>query len=82
MLTLENLKSIMDRCVGYDDSIAFSDEMLDTPFLELGYDSLALLETAAIVKREYGVQIGDDELHTIETPRALLVKVNAELANV
>jgi acyl carrier protein len=75
-LTIEGLRSIMGRCVGDDDSINLDGDLLDTPFLILGYDSLALLETATILKREYGVVIPDDELNDLETPGALLDKVN------
>jgi acyl carrier protein len=78
-ITIEELKSIMGRCVGDDESIDLDGDLLDTPFLTLGYDSLALLETATIIKREYGVAIADDELNDLETPGALLDKVNAEL---
>ena len=76
-LTIEGLKSIMGRCVGDDDSIDLDGDLLHTPFLVLGYDSLALLETATILKREYGVVLRDDELNDLETPGALLDKVNA-----
>jgi acyl carrier protein len=78
-LTITELKSIMTRCIGDDDSIDLDQEIIDTPFLELGYDSLTLLETAAIIKREYGVHIPDDEMNEIETPRAFLAKVNSAL---
>jgi len=78
-LTIEDLKRIMRECAGEDDSISLDGEILDTPFLDLGYDSLALLETAALIKRQYGVTVSDDDLHGIETPRAFLDKVNSVL---
>jgi len=81
-LTVDDLKRIMRECAGEDDSITLEGDFLDTPFLDLGYDSLALLETAALVKRQYGVTVSDDDLHGIETPRAFLEKVNSELSPV
>ncbi|HCT79373.1 MAG TPA: actinorhodin polyketide synthase [Micromonosporaceae bacterium] len=79
---IDDLRKIMRECAGEDDSVSLEGDILDTPFLDLGYDSLALLETAALVKRQYGVTISDDDLHGVETPRAFLAKVNAELAPV
>lgn len=78
-LTIDDLKQIMRECAGEDDSISLDGDILDTSFLDLGYDSLALLETAALVKRRYGVIVSDDDLHGVETPRAFLEKVNSVL---
>lgn len=78
-LTIEDLRKIMRECAGEDDSISLEGDILDTPFMDLGYDSLALLETAALIKRQYGVTVSDDDLHGIDTPRAFLEKVNSVL---
>ncbi|WP_117210717.1 acyl carrier protein [Allorhizocola rhizosphaerae] len=78
-LTIEDLKKIMRECAGEDDSISLEGDILDTPFMDLGYDSLALLETAALIKRQYGVTVSDEDLHGIDTPRAFLEKVNSVL---
>lgn len=78
-LTIEDLKKIMRECAGEDDSVSLEGDILDTPFLDLGYDSLALLETAALIKRQYGVTVSDEDLHGIDTPRAFLEKVNSVL---
>lgn len=79
-LTIEGLKEILNEAAGEDDSFQSGQNVLDTPFIELGFDSLALLETVALIKRKYGVGVADDELADIETPRALLAKVNGVLA--
>lgn len=79
-LTIEGLKEILSEAAGEDDSFKAGQDILDTPFIELGFDSLALLETVALIKRRYGVGVGDDELADIETPRELLAKVNGDLA--
>jgi len=79
-LTIEGLKDILSEAAGEDDSFQAGRNILDTPFIELGFDSLALLETVALIKRKYGVAVADDELAVIETPRALLDKVNGVLA--
>ncbi|WP_018684008.1 acyl carrier protein [Actinokineospora enzanensis] len=57
-----------------------SESTPDTPFDDLGYDSIALLETLGAVEREYGVRLADDLAGRADTPRALLALINAELA--
>jgi minimal PKS acyl carrier protein len=54
-------------------------EIIDESFETLGYDSLALIESAGLIKREYGVDIPDDEVTELETPRQLLDLVNTTL---
>ncbi|GHF18958.1 actinorhodin polyketide synthase acyl carrier protein [Amycolatopsis deserti] len=76
-LTITALKDILRSAAGEDDGVDLDAEILDTPFAELGYDSLALLETAARIAREYGVTLSDDDVDQIETPRELLDRVNA-----
>lgn len=79
-LTISGLQEILHEAAGGDDSVQFGPDVLDTPFLELGFDSLALLETVALIKRKYGVAVADDELADLQTPRELLNKVNSGLA--
>jgi act minimal PKS acyl carrier protein len=79
-LTIEGLKEILNEAAGDDDSFKPGQDILDIPFLELGFDSLALLETVALIKRKHGVAVADDEMAYIETPRQLLDKVNGQIA--
>ena len=58
-LTLEGLKEILNEAAGDDDSFKPGQDILDTPFLELGFDSLALLETVALIKRKHGVAVAE-----------------------
>lgn len=46
----------------------------------LGYDSLALIETAARLKTDHGVTIPDERLTEVGTPRELLNLINARMA--
>ncbi|HEX8631641.1 MAG TPA: acyl carrier protein [Catenuloplanes sp.] len=78
-LTIEDLRVILNECAGDDDAAVLGGGALDTSFLDLGYDSLALLEAAAVVKRRYGVEVSDQDLHDIDTPRAFLEKINVHL---
>jgi acyl carrier protein len=80
-MTVNGLQSIMRASAGEDESVVLDGGYLDTPFIDLGYDSLALLEAAAFIKREYGVSIADEDFEELRTPRSLLERVNRELAN-
>lgn len=77
-LTVDRLKDILRVSAGEDESIRLDRDIADVPFSALGYDSLALLETAALIKREYGVDTTDD-ITELETPAALVGFVNAKL---
>jgi len=74
-VTIDDLRRILAACAGADDDVDLNGDILDSPFEELGYDSLALLETAAVISREFGVSIPDDELTELATPRAMLDRV-------
>ncbi|GLZ55402.1 acyl carrier protein [Actinomycetospora sp. NBRC 106378] len=76
-LSLEDLKSIMRAAVGDDEDVDLSRDILDVPFTDLGFDSLAMLEMATLVKRRTGIAISDDDLEHLHTPRGLLEVVAA-----
>ncbi len=51
----------------------------DTPLAELGYESLAVLEFAARVKKQYGVALPDEAVDVSHTPSQILTTVNERL---
>jgi minimal PKS acyl carrier protein len=74
--TVADLIQIMRACAGVDDAVGLGDDVAETEFEQLGYDSLALLETASRVSREYGVTLPEEELAEIRTPAAFVALVN------
>ncbi|MBO0651819.1 MULTISPECIES: acyl carrier protein [Streptomyces] len=76
-LGIDDLRRILIACAGEDDSIDLTGDILDISFEDLGYDSLALMESTARIKQEYGIDLSDDAVGDVETPRALLDLVNA-----
>ncbi|HEY9474890.1 MAG TPA: acyl carrier protein [Mycobacteriales bacterium] len=76
-LTVEDLRRILTSCAGESDTVAGGVDILDTDFDDLGYDSLALMETAARIHQEFGVLIPDEDIVALTTPRALLTLVNS-----
>lgn len=80
-LTLAALTDIMRVCTGEAAEIDLHDEILDVEFAALGYDSLALLETAGRIQQVYGVRL-DDDVAQANTPRILLALVNKAIAGI
>jgi act minimal PKS acyl carrier protein len=79
--TLDDLKRMLRAAAGEeDDSDNLGSDILDMGFEELGYDSLAMLETSRCIELECGITLDDDTVTTAATPRAMLELVNGELA--
>ncbi|UUU30214.1 acyl carrier protein [Streptomyces sp. CA-210063] len=77
--TIDDLKRILLAGAGVDESSDLGGEILDTAFDDLGYDSLALLETGGRIEREYGIALDDEVFSDNRTPRALVSAVNRSL---
>lgn len=73
---LDDLRRVLRESAGVEEGIDLDEEILDVTFGDLGYDSIALLETAAVITRQYGVSIDDDALGESVTPRDLIDLVN------
>ncbi|MFI0421587.1 actinorhodin polyketide synthase [Spongiactinospora gelatinilytica] len=71
-MTLDDLRRIMVACAGEDEHVDLAGDIIDRTFAELGYDSLAVMETAARIEGEFGVKIPDEQVPELATPRALL----------
>ncbi|MEV7601795.1 acyl carrier protein [Kitasatospora sp. NPDC089797] len=79
--TLTDLTDKLRECAGEaEDYDLDNDDVSEVPFLELGYDSLALLQVTGVLKRERGIELSDDEVIGVETPRALLQLINTALS--
>lgn len=78
--TVDDLRRIMRTTVGVGDDVDLDGDILDTPFADLGYDSLALLEITGEVQREYSVSIPEEDVADLETPRQAVECVNRRAA--
>jgi act minimal PKS acyl carrier protein len=78
--TLDDLRSILRQGAGADESVDLDADILDVGFDQLGYESLALLETSLRIERKYGISVDDSVLADANTPRDLIEAVNACLA--
>ncbi|MEU2394630.1 acyl carrier protein [Streptomyces sp. NPDC007369] len=75
--TIDDLRRILREGAG--EELDLDGDILDLTFEELGYESLALLETGVRIGREYGVELEDSTLTDVETPRQLVEAVNSLL---
>jgi act minimal PKS acyl carrier protein len=75
--TEENLKKIMIDCVSGDESVDLDREIRDVPFIDLGYDSLLVLEIIGRLKRDHGIDIPDEAVADLRTPGQFLAAADA-----
>ncbi|MFB4301864.1 acyl carrier protein [Actinomadura sp. NTSP31] len=79
-LTLDDLKDALRAAAGEAEALQDgSADLLEVPFSELGYDSLAVMETTAQVERKLGVELPEEETAELKTPREYLEFVNARI---
>ncbi|MFI9275846.1 acyl carrier protein [Kitasatospora sp. NPDC052896] len=76
--TLDDLITVLREAAGADEGVDF-DDILDVPFEDLGYDSLALFNTVNTIERERGIALPDETVVKATTPRMLLDAVNLRL---
>jgi minimal PKS acyl carrier protein len=76
-MMFDDLRSILIEAAGSADRTELSQEIIDTDLYDLGYDSLALLEMAALIKQRFAVEIPDDDVPELRTFRLILDRVNA-----
>jgi minimal PKS acyl carrier protein len=72
----KDLWRILRDGAGAENAVDLDRDGLEATFEDLGYDSIALLETASRISREYGVVIDDDALSEAKTPRSLIDLIN------
>ncbi|MEU6132831.1 acyl carrier protein [Saccharopolyspora sp. NPDC047091] len=75
-LTRTQLVSAIRAAAGDTEFADLDGDGLDRRFDELGYDSLALLEVAAVLRRTHGIALPDEAVLDVGTPAALLRIVN------
>jgi act minimal PKS acyl carrier protein len=77
--TVADLSRILYEAAG-DDGVDVGLRTMDADFAQLGYESLAMLETGIRIEREFGIKLDDSTIFDSTTPRVLIQAVNAQLA--
>ncbi|WP_018681631.1 acyl carrier protein [Actinokineospora enzanensis] len=78
--TITELVDTLRESAGEDEDITLDGDILTVTFEDLGYDSLALLNTVSRIERELGVRLPDGAITEANTPAELLDAVNNTLA--
>jgi act minimal PKS acyl carrier protein len=76
LFTLDDLIQTLRECAGEDEDIDLDGDVLDVPFDDLGYDSLALFNTVSRIERDLAITLPDDVVSEAATPRALLDQIH------
>ncbi|WP_275462019.1 acyl carrier protein [Streptomyces noursei] len=76
--TFDDLKEILREGAGADPE-TLAETSLDATFGDLGFESLALLETLGRIERQYDLALDDAAFTGATTPRALIDLVNEQL---
>lgn len=74
--TLDDLRRLLREAGGVAQDGQLDGDILDTAFTDLGYESLAVLELSALIQRERGLEIPDDDMAELKTPRQVIDYVN------
>jgi len=77
--TRSDLVWMLRECAGIDESVDLDGDILDTTFVDLGYDSLAIFNTVSRIEREHGIKVAEDVVSEEMTTRALLKVINENL---
>lgn len=78
---LADLRRVLVTCAGEPEGVDWGAEGVgDQSFAELGYDSIALLESASVIDQEYGVRIDDETVAALTTPNSVVEHVREHLA--
>jgi minimal PKS acyl carrier protein len=79
--TVDDLRRILVEGAGEADGTPLAPDTVDMTFEDLGYESIALLETGSRIQREFDISLSDEELLDARTPRGLIDAVNARLGS-
>lgn len=79
-LELSDLTVLLRECAGQDEGVDLDGDIMDVPFVELGYDSLAMLQTTGRIERDFDLVLDEEAIDEAETPRKYLDLVNRALS--
>ncbi|MGW4826636.1 acyl carrier protein [Amycolatopsis japonica] len=76
-LTLTELIDVTKTYAGEVEEGALDEDIIDVLFENLGYDSVALLEVISQIKHQFGIDLSEESVGRLKTPRQVLDAVNA-----
>lgn len=79
-ITMDDVKRALVEGSGVSEGGDLDRDLTVKTFRDMGYDSLAVLETGLRLSRENNIEIDDEVFTDLETPAQLLDVVNSALA--
>lgn len=80
-ITIDDVRRILIACAGDAGISPLEGDISNLEFDDLGYDSLALMETTARLEQEFGIHIPEERITELRTPQELLDLANTGLAD-
>lgn len=80
LITMDDVKRALAEGSGVESGVDLDRDLTVKSFRDMGYDSLAVLETGLRLGREHDVEIADEVFTDLETPQQLLDQVNLVLS--
>ncbi|MFF8775299.1 acyl carrier protein [Kitasatospora sp. NPDC015120] len=77
--TLADLVEYVRRGGGEDDSLDLDGQIAETTFVDLGYDSIAIVEITLLIERELGIKLPEEADKNV-TPAQFVDIVNGLLS--
>ncbi|MGK5529502.1 phosphopantetheine-binding protein [Streptomyces sp. URMC 129] len=74
--TLADLVDYVRRAAGEDDEFDLDGDIGETTFVNLGYDSIAMVEVVVLVERELGIKLPGEGTGKDSTPKEFVELVN------
>ncbi|NUP46084.1 MAG: acyl carrier protein [Catenulispora sp.] len=71
------LTTLLLEAIGLEEDADLEGDDSDTPLLELGYDSLALLQVVGRIEAEYGLLVPDTAINDSATLGSLLASLQS-----
>ncbi|MFJ3927863.1 acyl carrier protein [Streptomyces sp. NPDC090022] len=80
-MELGDLARLLSECAGEAEGVDMTDPAnLDKDWMDLGYDSISIIQTTSRIERDHDVLLDEDELGDADTPRRFLEMINAALS--
>lgn len=77
--TADDLKTIMLATADEDIAPVLDGDFLDRPFSDMDYDSLSVLEIATRIQQIYHLEIADEAIADMTTPRSVVDYISSRL---
>lgn len=77
--TADDLKTIMLATADEDSASVLDGDFLDRSFSDMDYDSLSVLEIATRIQQTYHLEIADEAIADMITPRDVVNYISSRL---